>query len=155
MKFKEVPKILDDDRVFINDTYQVNVKYLDSQEMNGWIWLSIKRFDKQVINDWRIMQQIKNAIAGEEREGVELYPAESRLVDTSNQFHIFVMPKGDKFPFGYKERIIVEGHTSEESDGSCQRPFSEGESPKDTKKISEVLELSREFIKKFGEKNEL
>jgi hypothetical protein len=53
-------------------------------------WLSIKRRDREVIRDWRELQAIKNAIVGPEHEGFELYPAESRLVDTANQFHLFV-----------------------------------------------------------------
>lgn len=114
--------MLGNDRIFVNETYMVQVRYTDidkNAKMDGWLWLSIKRHDKEVINDWRIMQNIKNAIAGEEREGVELYPAESRLVDTSNQFHIFVLPKGQRFPVGYADRCVVKGHDNQ----SKQRPF--------------------------------
>ena len=140
--FEEVEKMLDDDKVFVNGTYQVNVKYLEPAGIKGWIWLSIKRKDKEVINDWREMQKIKNAIAGEEREGVELYPAESRLVDTSNQFHIFVMPEGDKFPFGYGDRLVVKGHKGGYMKGSSQRDFVEGEEPED---IIAIDELKKRF----------
>jgi len=146
--FREAPKFLDDDKIFVNDTYQVYVKFLDEAKMDGWIWLSIKRLDKEVIRDWRVLQKIKNMIAGEDREGVELYPAESRLVDTSNQFHIFVMPKGEVFPFGYNEgRLIVEGHTPEESIGSRQRAFKKGEQPEDAKSVSEIKEIAKQYIK--------
>lgn len=150
MKFKEVESMLDDDKVFVNKTYQVNVKFLDETGMDGWVWLSIKRFDKEVINDWRIMQQIKNAIVGDDREGVELYPSEKRLVDTSNQFHIFAMPKGDRFPFGYGDRKIVEGHTPKESMGSGQRHFNDGEQPKDCLKVEEMFEETKKYIKEHS-----
>jgi len=36
-----------------------------------------------------------------------LYPAESRRVDTSNQYHLWVMKDPMfKFPFGFKERMV-------------------------------------------------
>ena len=73
-------------------------------------WLSI--------HDWRELQQIKNAICGEEIEAVELYPA-SRLVDTSNQYHLWALPAGKRFPFGYKERLLI----TEPGMKAKQRPF--------------------------------
>jgi len=50
--------------------------------------LSIKRLDKHPVRDWRHFQRIKNELIGEENEAVELYPAQSRLVDTTNQYHL-------------------------------------------------------------------
>src|ERR1043165_2191444 len=58
-------------------------------EIKGW-WLSIHNLKKTADHDWRDYQRIKNELVGPEAEGVELYPAESRLVDTSNQFHLYV-----------------------------------------------------------------
>jgi hypothetical protein len=37
------------------------------------------------VHDWRDLQRIKNQLVGPECEAVELYPAESRKVDTANQ----------------------------------------------------------------------
>ncbi len=82
---------------WINDTYHV---YLVKDEPHGfgdvevW-WLSIKRHDREVICDWREFQEIKNAICGEQYEGIMLYPRETRVVDTSNQFHLFVFMDED------------------------------------------------------------
>jgi len=155
-KFEEVDKMLDDDKVFVNDQYQVNVKFVDkdqSRGMKGMLWLSIKRKDKHWIRDWRQMQQIKNMIAGSEREGCEIYPAESRLVDTSNQFHIFVLPDGDKFPFGYSDRLVVEGHKGGWDKGSSQRPFKPNEQPDDCKSIEELKEMEKKLREKMGWKN--
>jgi hypothetical protein len=84
-----------------NDEYQVFVR-----DVGDYLWLSIKRNDKKPIGDWRIKQQIKNMIAGEESEAVELYPAESRLVDTSNQYHLYVLKDKKKFPFGFRDRLV-------------------------------------------------
>jgi hypothetical protein len=83
------------------------------------VHLSIKRRDKLPIHDWRDIQRIKNELVGPEIEGMELYPAESRLVDTANQYHIWCFPNAT-FPFGFHEGRLV---TEAESDGSKQRPF--------------------------------
>jgi hypothetical protein len=65
---------------------------------------------------------VKNELVGEECEGLQLFPAESRLVDSSNQYHLYVIEKpGLMFPVGYQERLVSEA----EVDGSRQRPFEE------------------------------
>jgi hypothetical protein len=133
-KFEFVQKLPNGEgEVFDNGKYQVIVR----AEQEGWEWLSIKRKDREVIHDWRELQEIKNAICGEEREAVELYPAESRLVDSSNQFHLWVLPKGEMFPFGYGKRLVVKGH----NDVSKQRDF-ENE-PKDAISVDEVKKLAK------------
>jgi hypothetical protein len=106
--------------VWLSDTYQVNVRETKTPGGGHPItWLSIKRRDKEPFHDWREMQQIKNAICGPEREGVELYPAESRLTDSANQYHLWVLPEGQKFPFGFDTRFVVDS----DSFGAKQRPF--------------------------------
>jgi len=94
--------------VYLNDKYQVIVQRNDGPE--GWpdiIHLSIKRRDKDVIHDWRELQEIKNAIVGPENEAVELYPAESRLVDSANQFHLWCLSEpGHLFPFGMFTKAV-------------------------------------------------
>lgn len=79
--------------------------------------ISIRNAENTAVRDWRDMQWIKTAIAGPDSEGVELYPAESRKVDTANQFHIWCLPPGYRFPFGYTERRV----SDDESGGSKQR----------------------------------
>lgn len=130
------------DKVYINDVYQVNLKEIDG----GITWLSIKRRDKDSIHDWRDMQLIKNMICGEEREGCEIYPAESRLVDTSNQYHIFVLPKGQIFPFGYGDRLIVTD--SDEEMNTRQRPFKQDELPNDAISSAEMRDKVKEYMSK-------
>lgn len=68
---------------------------------NGTIHISFKRRDRAAVRDWRHMQQIKNELAGPEREGLELFPRESRLLDGANQYHIWVLPEGMDVPIGY------------------------------------------------------
>jgi len=103
------------DKVYLNDIYQVNVR----EHENNLVHLSIKRIDKKPITDWRDKQAIKNQLVGPECEGVELYPAESRCVDTANQYHLWCIKYTSfRFPFGWSERLI----TSESGGGSIQRP---------------------------------
>lgn len=119
-------KMRETDRVFLNDTYQVNVSEVDTP-IGRMLWLSVKRRDKNVIHDWRDLQEIKNQLVGPEHEGVELYPAESRKVDTSNQYHLFVFADPDKrYPFGYWDREVMDGDGEIGKDGTRQRPLSGG-----------------------------
>lgn len=101
---KELPK-----HIYSNGIYEVwvveNVAGPDFPKMN---WLSIKRYDRAPIRDWRELQRIKNELVGKDYEAVELFPAESRKVDSSNQYHLWVLAKkGLKFPFGYTYRDVL------------------------------------------------
>jgi len=88
------------------------------------VWhLSIKRIDKQPIRDWRVMQAIKSGVVGAEVEAIELYPAESRVVDTSNQYHLFCFPNGERVPCGYTAGMRTDNPGVE---GAVQRPGSGG-----------------------------
>ncbi len=77
----------------------------DVDETGGeMFWLSGRTNDNLPANDWRDLQEIKNMIIGPECEAVQLYPADDRVVDEANQFHLWVCrdPKY-RFPFGYRE----------------------------------------------------
>lgn len=100
-------------------------------------WLSIKRNDKREIHDWRDLQRIKNELVGEEAEAVELYPAESRLVDASNQYHLFAF-EGFRFPFGFHDRVVSTPEVSR-SVGAEQRPWEPGREPADANLDPEEL----------------
>ena len=98
-----------------NDIYIVMVfrgKQADWQihdkELKGQMtYLSIKNRDKTAIHDWRHLQEIKNELVGSDCEAVEIYPNEDRLVDTANQYHLFVFPKDYKIPFGWNTRSVI------------------------------------------------
>ena len=115
---KRIVEQMKAERVVLSDTYQVNITEIITP-LGPMTWLSIKRRDKEAFHDWRELQNIKNAVVCSEREGCELYPAESRLVDTANQYHLWVLPEGMRFPFGYTEREVI----SESKNGAIQRPF--------------------------------
>ena len=90
--------------VWINDIYQVAV-----HDHNEGFWhLNIRRRDGgPILRDWRHFQRIKDELIGPHHEGVELYPADERLVDTSNKFSIFVAKDpAFRFPFGWQHRDV-------------------------------------------------
>ena len=81
---------------------------------------------------------------GEENEGVELYPAESRLVDGANQFHLWVFEDETvRLPFGFPERLVCE---KDIAGGSTQRKFPENRKPADIKECEEKLNLYYEEL---------
>lgn len=102
-------RLLKRDEVYLNDTYQVNIKrikWIDGID-DKLVHISIKRIDKQPIHDWRDLQDIKNQLLGKECEAIELYPAESRKVDTANQYHLWgINDSTYRFPVGYSERHV-------------------------------------------------
>lgn len=56
--------------------------------------IHIFALDGTARHDWREFQQLKNQLAGEEWEGLELYPAESRLRDVGNAYLLWCVPPG-------------------------------------------------------------
>jgi hypothetical protein len=88
--------------MWFNNIYTVHRKI----EENGFTWLSIRRNDRKPIRDWRHFQRIKNELVGSEREALELFPAESRLVDEANQYHLWVLPEGESIPVGWNIRMV-------------------------------------------------
>lgn len=107
-------------------------------------WLSVKRRRKDHVRDWRHLQRIKTEICGPDREAVELFPAESRHVDTSNQYHLWVLAEGYRFPFGYEGRAIVKARPGDDRcvPGSPrQRPFEPGLEPADAMSPEEAVRL--------------
>lgn len=67
--------------------------------------LSLRRQDRGSTIPWRHMQRIKSELCGEEAEAVEIFPAESRLVDTANQRHLWVLP--GRLPFGINDGRVI------------------------------------------------
>lgn len=86
------------DVVYKSEYYQVAINKTPQHGFAGAIvwWLSIKRLDKEPIMDWRDLQAIKTQLCGAEAEGFQLFPSEDRVVDTSNQYHLFVFMKMHK-----------------------------------------------------------
>lgn len=92
--------------LFTNGVYQVI-----RERIGGWWHLSIKPLSKERVSRWRDYQRIKNELVGPEHEAVELFPAESRLVDTADQYHLWVAADPTfRFPFGFHEGRFVDKH---------------------------------------------
>ena len=92
--------------LYVNDVYMIQVFRNGDQSCRR---LAIRRLDHGVIKrDWREFQAIKNQIVGPEIEACELYPAESRKVDATNVYHLWCLPAGQQFPFGYTEGDVRE-----------------------------------------------
>ena len=89
---------------YANDLYQIQVA--PTGDNGDYLHINIRRRDGGMVKDWRHFQQIKNEIAGPEREAVEIYPAESRKVDTSNKWHLWVLPEGQTVNLGWTQRDI-------------------------------------------------
>lgn len=111
----------DECEIWINDLYQVQVRPHDNK---GLLHLNIRRRDgAHDIRDWRHFQRIKNDILGPECEAVELYPAESRLNDTSNKFHLWgYRTDAWRFPIGFNNRDVRDAGKGEPP-GMRQRPL--------------------------------
>jgi len=95
--------------VWSNDLYTVTCRHFAA----GWpldggeyILLGIHCEDGEPRHDWRDFQAIKNQLCGPEWEAVELFPAESRLLDPSNYYMLWCAPK---IPIGkFRGRNIMD-----------------------------------------------
>jgi len=107
---------------FRNNKYYVVVETLSPRGLSGEVHLSVTCNDRSAAHDWREFQRIKNELCGPEREAVELYPAQSRLYDTANTFHLWVMAEGDRVPVGYASQTVLDSDVASQLNIK-QRPF--------------------------------
>jgi hypothetical protein len=95
-------------RMLNSPMFQNNIYTVQIEEFPPFLHLNIRRNDWAACKDWRHFQQIKNELVGVENEAVELFPAESRLLDTSNAYHLWVHPDpGFRFPIGLNHRLVT------------------------------------------------
>lgn len=78
-------------KLFIDVIWYENDKYIVSRTIEGLQAprVSIRRKDGKAKRKWRDFQEIKNQLWGKDAEAVEVYPAESRLLDTDNVYHLW------------------------------------------------------------------
>lgn len=114
--------------LYSNNVYNVSVRrYNEGWPLGGgpYVQLGIHCEDGEARHDFRDLQKIKNEICGDEWEAVELYPAESRLLDPSNYFLLWCAPN---IPIGmHKGRSI-------RNPNNCiapQRAWANGDEPKE------------------------
>jgi hypothetical protein len=92
--------------LYENDTYFVQIF-----PRPPFFQLNIRRRDGQAVKSWWDFQQIKNEVLGADYEAVELYPADDRLIDTGNEYHLWAFAKaGYRFPFGFNRRVVLAEH---------------------------------------------
>lgn len=85
-----------------NDLYEVHVE----RDNPPLVHLLVSRLNGKPIRNWRHMQHIKNELVGPDCEGVELYPAERRLIDKANMYHLWVIDDPSfEFPIGYNDQM--------------------------------------------------
>lgn len=93
-------------RAFVNSLYRVELFETPASGPH-FIHLGIQRLDQRPYKEWKHLQQIKNEIVGEEYEAIELFPAESRLVDAGHQYHLWVHRDPTfRFPVGWWLRVV-------------------------------------------------
>ena len=95
-------------QIYENDLYHVDVNYAPP-----YAHLAIRRHDGRPCKDWPHFQQIKNEIIGRENEAMELFPAESRLVDSADEYHLWVHTDSSfRFPVGFGNRFVLSEPTN-------------------------------------------
>lgn len=112
------------EEIWINEKYQVAAIRIDDPTFGPMMQINIRRRDGNVImRDWREFQDIKNQLAGPECEGMELYPAESRVIDTANKYHIWcILDPNKRIPIGWHNGRDVRYNKSN-LPGLRQRPL--------------------------------
>lgn len=106
--------------LWLNDTYQVAIDYKPF-----WTHVSIRRLDRGPCRDWRDFQRIKNELLGPEFIAYEVYPPESALVDSANQYHLWAGTLPGEPPmgaFGFNARPVGD-EPEARAVGAAQRPF--------------------------------
>jgi len=114
--------------IYVNDIYQVAVyrneeadELVHVEELKGrCTWLSIKRRDKRPVNNWQDMQTIKNRLVGVDCDAIQIFPAESRMINMANQYHLIVLPSDAWLPFGWGFRSVDTENRNAEPNGSAQ-----------------------------------
>lgn len=112
---------------YVNNHYVVTLREIGHTATGpAMVHLSIRRADRSQVGPerFRDFQRIKNELVGPECEAVELYPAESRLVDSADQYHLWVVVSPTwRFPFGFDSGRFVVG--PREGSPATQTPFRE------------------------------
>lgn len=130
--------------IWENDLYEINVRrYSDGWPLDDdsqWVYIGIAAKDGAARHDWRDMQRIKNDICGPEWNAIELFPAESRLMDPSNYYILFCAPQ---IPIGLDggRNIAGPGNTL-----APQRGWAPGEEPVDSGRFLERSSHSPSFV---------
>ncbi len=86
-----------------NHTYGVLIWYGHSTPWGVFDQMMVSRLDGRKEHDWWVLQRIKDAIFGADREAFELYPAAERVRDKAHSYHLWVLEEGAQIPLGKLE----------------------------------------------------
>lgn len=127
--------------IYRNSRYQVHLRRLKARDEGPDLaHLSFKRVDSGIFIPYRDKMRIKDELVGLECEGVELFPARSREIDTANQYHLWVIDDPTfRFPFGFAERCVSDVSVA----GVIQEPWAPEEKPADCLSEEEVIKLMK------------
>lgn len=95
--------------IWENPWYCVKVyRYQEGWLLAGgpWARIGISCHDGKPRHDWRVFQCIKNQVVGPEWWALELFPAESQLIDPSNYYLLYAAPS---LPFGNRHGRVLAG----------------------------------------------
>ena len=113
----EAYRTVSNQETYSNDLYLVQINreanhgFGEKSLPDGMFEMTIRRKDREAGMDWRHVQQMKNQIVGEENEMVEMFPAESRLRDSANQYWYYGFNNDQvRFPFGMFGRVVNDGN---------------------------------------------
>ena len=141
MNGKPAPELLQEgETMWQNRFYVVFVTPMTNAGLHGPVHLSIRSQNRKAIRDWRHLQRIKNELVAPYREAIEIFPPEHLMIDTANQYHLWVLTAGKTTPFTWQEgRVVGElgdqhvddwlehyGYDTEQIKNSKQRPRTEG-----------------------------
>lgn len=107
-----------------NNLYSANVERFElgnGIDDGPFVRIGIATANNAARHDWREFQWIKNDICGPEWEAIELYPSESRLLDPSNYYYLWVFP-----PKTLTLGIFAQRHVLGTESKAPQRPFAAG-----------------------------
>jgi hypothetical protein len=82
---------------WVNQVMSVQISYEETQ-VGQMTHLWVRRHDGRPVL-WAEMQRVKNELVGPERVGVEVFPAETNLVDVAPMYHLWIYPEGYQLPF--------------------------------------------------------
>jgi hypothetical protein len=112
-------------RAWVNNVYIVQL-YVNPSSWGEIKHLHVHRIDGKPIRSWSDMQRIKDELIGPEFTAVEVYPARSDLVDTVHAYHLWVLPKEVKLPFGLHLNAYADPRERHDKETALHMPLPPG-----------------------------
>lgn len=85
--------------VLENDRYHVKLA-TEQTPIGEVVNIMVRRMDGEPIRSWADLQEIKRDMGFADRQAVEIFPPDAKLVDCRNLYWLRVLPEGYELPFG-------------------------------------------------------